>query len=419
MGRKKWAVGGGQWAVKSPRAQAAPLPVTADCPQSNVPSPTAHCPLPTAHSRLRRGITLIELLVTMAIIAIISTAILGTARGAMENARRSRTRATIAKIHGLIMDHWDTYANRRVDVKRIEVVEAINNWADAPGLNPQERSIRNAWRGQMMADARLLALRELMKMEMPDRWSDVINQGLPTGGLQQPNDPDILAATPALARTYFRFLRAAEQNTNNDVDTVIENQQAECLYLTVIYATGDGEARTMFPNQDIGDTDDDGAPEFLDGWGQPIRWIRWAPGFGFSQTSLMTGDGDKDHDPFDILRRDSPSVTESPTPPNLPAPPTNVYPPALGFHVQQMRNRNQRAVSEMASNLTRLTAFRLVPLIWSNGPDDEGGIVFGDENNTPATLDPYAPNDQDDLQLGQPDPDSKAWRDNLHNQLAD
>ncbi len=400
----KWAVGGGQWAVTSPSARRA------------LASNTAHRPLPTAHSRLRRGVTLIELLITMAIIAIISTAILGTAQSAMENARRSRTRTTIAKIHALIMDHWDSYANRRVDVNPA-IVQAIDLWATAPGLSPQDRSQRNAWRGQMMADARLLALRELMKMEMPDRWSDVINQGLPTGGLQQPNAPDILASAPALARTYFRFLKAAENNA--DEDTVIQNQQAECLYLTVIYATGDGEARTMFPNQDIGDTDGDGAPEFLDGWGNPIRWIRWAPGFGFSQTSLMTGDGDKDHDPFDILRRDSPSVIESVSPPNLPAPPVGMYPPALGFHVQQMRNRNQRAASEMASGLTRLTAFRLVPLVWSNGPDDEGGIVFGDANNTPATLDPYAPNDQDDLQLGQPDPDSNAWRDNMHNQLAD
>ena len=40
----------------------------------------------------RRGITLIELLITMTIIAIISAAILGTASAAMENARRSRTR---------------------------------------------------------------------------------------------------------------------------------------------------------------------------------------------------------------------------------------------------------------------------------------------------------------------------------------
>jgi prepilin-type N-terminal cleavage/methylation domain-containing protein len=393
--------------------------------------------LPT--SSFSRGVTLIELLVTMAIIAIISTAILGTARGAMENARRSRTRATIAKIHGLIMDHWDTYANRRVDVNPT-IVQAIDQWAFAPNLDNQQRSMRNAWRGQMMADARLLALRELMKMEMPDRWSDVINQGLPTGGLQQPNDPDILAATPALARTYFRFLRTAEDNT--DEDTVIQNQQAECLYLTVIYATGDGEARTMFPNQDIGDTDDDGAPEFLDGWGRPIRWRRWAPGFGLSDpsdtfeaqrrptgyraNSLMTGDGDKDHDPFDILHRDSPSVTESVTPPNLPAPRLDLYPGALQIHVRDMRERNQRALND-----PRLTAFRLVPLIYSCGPDGEDDLE-PDEPGFEQTvdpsvqsdfqaslrLDPYAPSPSG-RQFGQPIENSKAWRDNLHNQLAD
>ena len=34
----------------------------------------------------------------------------------------------------------------------------------------------------------------------------------------------------------------------------------------IMLATGDGEARTLFSSQDIGDTDGDGAPKFL-------RWL--------------------------------------------------------------------------------------------------------------------------------------------------
>jgi hypothetical protein len=74
----------------------------------------------------------------------------------------------------------------------------------------------------------------------------------------------------------------------------------------------------------------------------------------------------------------------------------------------------------MANGNTRLTAFRLVPLIYSHGPNEEGGIVIGQTGNLSEAvgLDPYATN-QDEGQLGEPDPASNDWRDNLHNQLAD
>ena len=56
--------------------------------------------------------------------------------------------------------------------------------------------------------------------------------------------------------------------------------------------------------------------EFIDGWGRPIRFLRWAPGYlppsAYSSaktaqaaaTDLQTGDPDNDHDPFDPLRTD-------------------------------------------------------------------------------------------------------------------
>ncbi len=49
--------------------------------------------------------------------------------------------------------------------------------------------------------------------------------------------------------------------------------------MIVTLACGDGEAKTLFKESEIGDTDGDGAPEFLDGWKHPISFLRWAPGF--------------------------------------------------------------------------------------------------------------------------------------------
>jgi hypothetical protein len=85
------------------------------------------------------------------------------------------------------------------------------------------------------------------------------------------------------------------------------------LYLIITLACGDGEARTLFHESDIGDTDEDGAPEFLDGWGRPIEFIRWAPGFDSEiqvNANSFTGPNDsnwataaqQDHDPYDSFR---------------------------------------------------------------------------------------------------------------------
>ena len=53
------------------------------------------------------------------------------------------------------------------------------------------------------------------------------------------------------------------------------NEAAECLYMIVMLSTPD--ARSQFSDSEIGDTDNNGFPEFLDGWGNPIFFLRWSP----------------------------------------------------------------------------------------------------------------------------------------------
>jgi prepilin-type N-terminal cleavage/methylation domain-containing protein len=307
---------------------------------------------------LRSAFTLIELLITITIIAIVSAAILGTASSALEAGRRSRTQSLITKINGLLLERWDSYAERRYDV---------NPWLTTNLSNPNSLdsmyrggTITAAERGEMLSDLRLLALRELMKYEMPDRWSDVIGNDL--GNVQ--TAPIFLASIPGLAQAYFR----------HTANATVENEGAECLYLTVMYATGDGEARTQFSTLDVGDVDEDGAPEFLDGWGRPLEWLRWAPGF-VSRSATMTGDADADHDPYDPYRRDLSTAL----------PILNRYPSSLKSYIEGLKDN--------------YPAFRLVPLVFSAGPDgiydiissrgqDDGKVVtFTGANN--VALNPY------------------------------
>ena len=85
---------------------------------------------------------------------------------------------------------------------------------------------------------------------------------------------------------------------------------AECLYLIVTLAGGE-DARTQFSADEVGDTDGNGLYEFIDGWGRPIYFLRWAPGFNDSDLQCnitCPQDGvdaaEYDHDPFDTRKVD-------------------------------------------------------------------------------------------------------------------
>ncbi|HEY3393724.1 MAG TPA: type II secretion system protein [Lacipirellulaceae bacterium] len=286
---------------------------------------TRHPTPDTRHLRGRIGFTLIELLVAITIIGILAGLILGVASVAGETARHRKTEQMIARLHTLLMEHYDTYKTRRVSV-RPEIINGINN------LNT-----RAAEKGQMMARARLYALRELILMEVPDRWSDILLNGVPddpADGVQagrvlyamRPFFQDSSQASPISGRTgladvYLRRYAAIATRTNsvtgqpNTAEEITDNQGAECLYLVITLATGEGEARSLFGESTIGDTDGDGAYEFLDGWDRPINFLRWAPGFD-SQIQIDTYELAEmspteqavaitnDHDPFDLYRVD-------------------------------------------------------------------------------------------------------------------
>ena len=379
----------GKWKVESRSVGRRCAPTT--------PSPAFRFPL-SAFPRLRRAVTLIELLITITIIATLSAAFLGASRAAMEHSHAARTKSTIAKLNGLLMERWASYTTRRADIHP-DILNKINTAA-----------VNNTVKGQMLADLRLLATRELMKLEMPDSWSNILLN--PVGSSPQ-TQPHILSTFPSLRNAYLRRYNQVIFNkppgTDNNTEEIIANQGAECLYMIIMLGTGDGEARTLFSQQDIGDTDGDGAPEFLDGWGRPINFIRWPAGF-VARSDLMSGDADADHDPFDAFRRDQlkdpwpeKSIYSTTTSPTL----------NLDFIVE-MRDM--------------YPAFRLVPLIYSAGSDGEADIddqpYTGSATPPPTSLDPYAfdPDAGRDV-FGLPfdmnnDGDDNSL-DNFHNHLQD
>ncbi len=241
------------------------------------------------HRRVRRGrgFTLVELMITIMIIGIMATMLVFALFSAQETARAQKTKSLIAKLDAIIKAKWDAYKTRRVPVS---VPAAPAAFLAGGSPNPASAT----WKANASI-LRLYALHDLMRMELPDRWSDV------SDGPSAPQtfDPTVATAPviggassisrPSVSVGYARRYNTIMSGPNPPRLATAQNYQgAECLYLIVTSALQeDGDSREVFKPDDVADTDGDGFPEFVDGWKQPIRFLRWAPGFQLSELQIV------------------------------------------------------------------------------------------------------------------------------------
>ena len=294
-----------------------------------------------------RGVTLIELLITIMIISILAGLSWAWRRWPARRPASSTAAHIVARLHTLLMEHYDTYKTRRVRLQPDRRAEINDEFAS------------NAERGQAcLAEARLYALREMMLMEVPDRWSDVLLNAVPTiPPAERRRDIRSIrtcrwistARTRSGERLFAAILQRLPAATNTvtghdqHARRIIDNQGAECLYMVITLASGDGEARTLFGESSIGDTDGDGAPEFLDGWGHPIEFPPLGAGLRFADSDQCQSTAGRAP-----IRRPG----ERPASPKI-------------------------TIRSTCSASIRL-AFRLVPLIFSAGRDEEFGHLRGE-----------------------------------------
>jgi prepilin-type N-terminal cleavage/methylation domain-containing protein len=288
---------------------------------------------PPRTSALRRlvGFTLIELLVVMAIILLLSAAILVALTELQASTKKGRCQQQIKKIDQLIMQRWDELLHK--PLPRISYIPTPTNIME-------DR--------QTELNLKLLtARRELLRLELPERYDDFLTA------------PTVLSRSPSTTNTF--------NNRLNQVDPVEARrfyQGAECLYLILsVMQDRDSSALDFFFPGEIGDTDNDGMPEILDGFGQPIGFLRWAPGFSYRGPPIHNPRHQSRYsDIQDINPVDSPDATD------------------MGA-----------ADSRLGGN-TADDPFNLFPLIMSAGRDGEFGINLGlDYTNGTQYNDPFIP----------------------------
>lgn len=197
---------------------------------------------PRATRAARPGFTLVELMVVTVVISILAALTFTGLAAARNRSKISKTRSTIRKIHEVIVPHYDTYARRRVS------------------FTPSADRIQNA-RNKLVAQ-RLLVVRE-----MPDNWADVVSVNSGTNTTLKTSLPANPTA-PMLAYARYR----------DSIPTLtVGTGRSECLAMIVLKGGVPPQEAESFRADEIGDTDGDGAVEFVDGWGFPIIFVRWPP----------------------------------------------------------------------------------------------------------------------------------------------
>lgn len=242
---------------------------------------------------------MIELLVAMALLGIMATMVGMALSSAQGDARRARAKLQVAKIREILLNRWDDYMVMQVPV-------TISG-----------SRVRQA--GQERARLRLTLLRDRMRIEMPDRITDLATGPLTWGtavrdttiGTYKPATADS-QAVPLLSiyrdrvvQTYVALGRLPSSATYSDVfpggvDTLPpsstdndlwtrEYQSSECLYLILSAMNFAGRpALDALRPSEIADTDGDGMPEIVDPWGTPIAWARWPAGYWANLASIDT-----------------------------------------------------------------------------------------------------------------------------------
>ncbi|MDR1053189.1 MAG: prepilin-type N-terminal cleavage/methylation domain-containing protein [Planctomycetaceae bacterium] len=216
----------------------------------------------------RKAFTLIELMVVVVIIVMLAALASTAYFGAMQSAREVRTIGIIAKLDAAISDIYETYEFR------FEHIEDALDDKVVSGVDSSRTRFNNDI--SLMSESEITELKrkfmyDLMRMEMPSIRQEVEDD---------PKDIGVVAGknyklADSAVRQVYQSILADPKVTSTP--TSLGTSSAELLYL--IIANLDPEALENFTASEIGDTDNNGLSEFIDGWGRPIAFLRFAPGF--------------------------------------------------------------------------------------------------------------------------------------------
>ncbi|MFN9719086.1 MAG: type II secretion system protein [Planctomycetota bacterium] len=234
--------------------------------------------------RRRRAFTLLELLIVVGIIALLMSMSVVVMLGFLDQAEEEATNATIQKINKILEQRTEAFDRAFVGARRNTAITLMKVQLQDPN-GDGDRS--DGVFGVKDAVVEILAKKWAYRYEFPQRFEErlLLDPAASVPGLPQSmylailapairaelgiadtvplTDPSIV--TPAIARFGNR-------------ETAGITDSSELLYFSLLKSTNFGSAAVdddRFSAVEIQDTDNDGLPEFVDAWGQPLRYYRW------------------------------------------------------------------------------------------------------------------------------------------------
>lgn len=240
----------------------------------------------------RSGFTLLELLIVIAMIGVLMTLSVVVMSGFLTTAEVEATSATIQKTFRLLEQRIDAFDRAFKGTRKQNSVYATRKLLSDPN---QDGDFADGIFGVSDEAVEILAKKALFRFEFPQRFVERIvgtGDSDSNGNLDGDNNanglPDVLEY--AIAEPTAKQQLITEGNltpTQANIDARVASnwakhdpitESAELLYYTLTYSTNYGSASVdsdRFTNAEVQDTDGDGLPEFVDSWGQPLRFYRW------------------------------------------------------------------------------------------------------------------------------------------------
>jgi prepilin-type N-terminal cleavage/methylation domain-containing protein len=218
---------------------------------------------PATADRRRRGFTLVELLVVIAIIALLSSMALVVYGRVGENARIAGTKTLIKQLDSNLQERMEA-------LRRYDFGPLAQSFFRYSGTQQQYEPV--AW-----------LKKATYKSEFPQRFQDLYGfdnaHGDSTPSQQRDNSP-----LWAIVKKRHPPINPPTPNTSDDLAQInpATNQpyvsSAELLYLALTEASSYGLPPLdldQINGRYVVDEDQDGLPEFVDGWGKPLRFYNF------------------------------------------------------------------------------------------------------------------------------------------------
>jgi len=230
------------------------------------------------HTSHRRGFTLLELLIVVSIIAILMGLTFSVMFGLTEQAEVEATVVTVRKVDAVLQQRVEGF-QRAFKGDRLD---AASNIVRAKLSENQIFGVRDEV-------IEVLAKKRAFRYEFPQRMVERYVEEHPSGSGEK---------VTGMADSIFKSIAApyaiqqlVEEGTASPSDTQIiqraaqnwarhdpATESAELLYFALTAASSYGAGSVdsgRFTEREVADTDDDGLPEFVDAWGNPLRFYRW------------------------------------------------------------------------------------------------------------------------------------------------